>query len=152
MSNNWNWDTCFLEISRYLRGYVPHFPRRFFHVRFYRGIIVKTFRTEYFGKKMLREKRRISDDGGGYEKHLNEIPLALGCMAWQSDTPPKSNRVIRRLTPLFPEPSSRPAISYDRLPASLADLLITPRAKKEFDKGGRTNECERRSWYKQIFL
>lgn len=114
-----------------------HISRHFSHVRSYRDTIAKTFRPEYFGKKMSREKRRISDGGGGYEKHLNEILLALGCMAWQSDTPPTSNRVIRRLT----EPSSRPTTFYDRLPAPLADLLITPRAKKEFAtrKGGRTN-------------
>lgn len=67
---------------------------------------------------MSREKRRISDGGGGYEKRLNEIPLALGCMAWQSDTPPTSNRIIRRLS----EPSSHPAASCDRPPGlPLAD-------------------------------
>lgn len=64
--------------------------------------------------------------GGGYEKHFNEIPVALGCTGWQSDTPPTSNRVIRRLagsSPCF-------TTSYDRLPASLGDLLITLRELK----------------------
>jgi len=75
-----------------------HIFRHFSHVSSYRDIIAKTFRSEYFGKKMSREKRRISDGKGGYEKHLNKIPLALGCMVWQSDTPPTSNRIIRRLT------------------------------------------------------
>jgi len=115
-----------------------HIFRHFSHVRFYHDIIAKTFRSEYFGKKMSRKKRRISDGGGGYEKHLNKIPLVLGCMAWQSDTPPTSNRVIRRLT----EPSSHPAIFYDSLPAPLADLLITSRAKKKSTKEERTNERE----------
>jgi len=88
---------------------------------------------------MSRKKRRISDGGGGYEKHLNEIPLVLGCMAWQSDTPPTSNRVIRRLT----EPSSRLAIFYDSLPAPLADLLITSQAKKNRRrKRGQTNASD----------
>lgn len=77
-------------------------------------------------KKTSREKRRISDGGGGYEKRLNEIPLALGCTAWQSDTPPTSNRVIRRL----PGPYPRLTTSCDRLPASLSDLLHELKRKR----------------------
>jgi hypothetical protein len=96
------------------------------------GIIAKMFcrifreAKKKRGKKTSREKRRISDSEGGYGKHLNEIPLALGCTAWQSDTPPTSNRVIRHLSG-----SSRLATFCDRSLVPLGDLLITARVKKE---------------------
>lgn len=96
---------------------------------------------------MSREKRRISDGKGGYEKHLNKIPLALGCMAWQSDTPPTSNRIIRRLT--------ESSFSSCHLLRSLANAARRfadySRAKKEFNKEGRTNEAMKLI-HKQIFL
>lgn len=152
MSNNWKWDTrgVFprnISISSFV-AVTCHIFRRFSQVPSYRDIIAKTFRSEYFGKKMSREKRRISDGaGGGYEKHLNEIPLALGCMAWQSDTPPTCNRVIRRLT----EPSSRPATSYDRLPAPLADFADYSTSWKRI-RQGREDERTRGTKLEQAIL
>lgn len=110
----------FLETARYSSSrFTCHIFRHFSRVLASVAALSQKRSVEYFGKKTSREKRRISDGGGGYGKRLNEIPLALGCTAWQSDTPPTSNRVIRRL----PGPYPRLTTSRDRLPASLSDLL-----------------------------
>lgn len=118
--------STFFPVSRYCRKNVPSRISR--------------------GKKMSREKRRISDGGGGYEKYLNEIPLALGCMAWQSDTPPTSNRIIRRLT----EPSSHPCRLRARDQARLGSPDHSTGGKKNSTrKGGQTNA---RAFFCYLFI
>lgn len=119
MLNNWNWDIYGVPWNSSISFFAVtcHIFRHFSRVLASVAALSQKRSVEYFGKKTSREKRRISDGGGGYEKRLNEIPLALGYTAWQSDTPPTSNRVIWRL------PGLRLALSCDRLLVPLGDLL-----------------------------
>lgn len=134
MSNYRNWSVY--DVLSASNGSISFFAitlhifRRFSRAFASTAALLQKCSVEYFGKKTSREKRWISDGEGGYEQHLNEIPLALGCTAWQSDTPPTGNRVIRRLSGFSP----RLATSCDRSLVSLGDLLITPWIKKEKQK------------------